>query len=261
MEDLTMAEEKAWELYLQGKIEAAKQLASTELFQTQDLEIKKDMQAILAWCAYRRKEYDTALAEIAGAGDNQRARECHVYILAYAKDYADDKKLSELVANMANNINAANALVIRARALESTVSHEQVWNMAESFAEKADVANHDVSLANLLHNSARFFLDKARTRRDLKFALGLIEVALAHYGDTSNWHHRAAIHLYKSIALEKLTAIPAAFEAAATSLRFWQIQCELEKDTKPFNEKLAASSSRVIELAPKLVEFAKRVRA
>lgn len=253
-----MTTEQIWELYSQGKIEAAGVAATNELSQTADLATKQSLHAILAWCAYRRQRYEEALEWIAKAGENQRAIDCHVYVLAYAKGYANDKMLFELVEKLAGNINASNALVIRARMPESTVEHEQVWKMAQSFAEGADVSKRDVPLANLLHNCSRFFLDKARDRRDLKFSLGLIEVALAHYGEVSNWHHRAAANFWKSHILEKLSAIPDAFVAAATSLRMWECQCALEKKTAPFLDKLESVRGRVVELAGKLVEFAKR---
>lgn len=257
-EESCMTPENIWELYAQGKIEEALSLATMELAGTSDVEGKQALHAILAWCHYRRKGYGNALAEIAYAPDNQRARECHVYVLAYAKGYTNDKKLSELVASMPGNINAGNAMVIRARAPESTVDHESVWNMAEGFAQTANVAKHDVAMANLLHNCARFFLDKARNRRDLKFALGLIQVALAHYGEVSNWHHRAAACFWMSHIFEKLTAIPEAFAAAAASLRLWENQCTVEKKTAPFLDNLESGCTRVTELALALVEFARR---
>jgi len=254
--------EEIWELYLQGKIEVAEAVATNELSMVASLSIKQALHAILAWCAYRRKEYDEALIEIAGAGDNQRACECHAYVFAYAKGYEDDVKFLALVReHLIGNINASNALVIRARMPDSVVEHEQVWRMAESFAEGADVSKHDVSLANLLHNCARFFLDKACNRRDLTFSLGLIEVALAHYGEVSNWHHRAAANFWKSHILEKLTAIPDAFAAAALSLSLWECQCAMEKKTAPFLDKLESVRARVVDLAEKLVEFAKRAHA
>lgn len=253
-----MAGENAWGLYEQGRINDALNLALEELLQEQTQEAQEALHAIVAWCYYRRKEFDQALAEIAIAGDNLRARECHVYVLAYSKAHTDDAKLSELVSTMSGNINAANALLIRARTRDSTVSHDQVWKMAEGFTQIGDVANHDVPLANLLHNCARFFHDRARDQRDLKFALGLIEVALAHYGDISNWHHRAAANFWMSHILEKLTAIPQAFVVAATSLRLWESQCAVEKKTAPWIQNLEQGSKRVAELAIALVAFAKR---
>lgn len=253
-----MTTERIWELYLQGKIEVAEMEARKEFSQVTDLVTKQALHAILAWCAYRRKEYKEALMEITAAGDNQRAHECHVYVLAYAPGFADDKKLFELTELLVGNINVSNALVIRARMPESTVEHEQVWRMAQGFAEDADVSKHNVSLANLMHNCSRFFLDKARDRRDLEFSLGLIEVAIAHYGEVSNWHHRAAANFWKSHTLERLTAIPSAFAAAALSLQLWECQCALEKKTAPFLDKLESVRARVVDLAAKLVEFAKR---
>jgi|GEM_PF-5062965 len=178
-----------------------------------------------------------------------------------AKGHINDSKLLELTVGMEDNVNAANALIMRARALESSVTHEQVWRMAEGFANRADVVKYDVSLANLLHNAARFFHDKPRDRRDLKFALGLIDVAIAHYGDVSNWHHRAAAHFWKSHILEKLTAIPDAFAAASRSLHLWYCQYALEKDTAPFGKKLENAQVRLAELSLKLVEFARRAHA
>lgn len=253
--------EKSWELYTQGRYDDALQSALGELAQEQDWDARKALYAVIAWCHYRRREYDKALEAISNAPDDQRARECHIYVLAYSKAHTDDKKLSELMVGMESNVNAGNALIIRARAPESTVGHEQVWKMAEGFAQRADAANHDVSLANLLHNAARFFHDKARDRRDLKFALGLIEIALAHYGDVANWHHRAAACFWMSHILEKLTAIPEAFAAATASLRLWQNQCVLEKKTAPFLSNLQSGCARVNELATKLVEFAQRAHS
>lgn len=255
-----MPGERAWELYLNGKIKRAKAVALSELTKSKPKD-RRALHAILAWCHYRDEEYEEALAEITSAEGNLRALECHAYILAYAKGYTDDKKLSELVALMPNSINAANALVVRARAIKSKVSFRKAWTLVKSFAEKADVADYDVSLANLLHNCARFLLDKGRDRRDLKFALGLIETAMAHYGDVENWHHRAAANFWLSYIYEKLTAMPKALESAMESLRLWQVQCELEKASKPFNEKLEAAGKRVIELIPKLIAFTKRARA
>lgn len=163
-----------------------------------------------------------------------------------------------LVEELGDNINACNALVIRARAPESVVDHDHIWAMAEKWAEAGDVANHDVALANLLHNCSRFFLDKGRNKRDLMFALGLIQVALAHYGDVVNWHHRAAAMFWMSHILERLTAIPDAFRAAALSFQFWQYQLQLEKNTAPFKDKLANAQLRFAELAGKLATFALR---
>lgn len=250
-----MTHDEIWKLYTDGKIEAAKDAATRELTDQLDQQ-QEEFHAILAWCAYRRGQFALALARIGLAGENQRAKECNVYVLAYAKEQANDARLMKLVAELGDNINASNALVIRARMPDSIVGHEYVWAMAEKWAEAGDVANHDVSLANLLHNCSRFFLDKARSRRDLKFALGLIKVALAHYGDVANWHHRAAAMFWASHILERLTAIPDAFRAATASLHLWSCQLQLEKDTAPFKDKLENAQRRVVELAAKMVEFA-----
>ena len=246
-----------WKLYQDGKIEAA--LAAVILSldsEVLDEATQQELHGIKAWCHYRRKEYDQALTEISQAGTNARATRCHVYVLAYAAGHTDDGKLFSLVSQLGRDVDACNALVIRARAKESSLTHEQVWALAEYFVQTANVSEQNVSVANLLHNTARFYLDKARNRADLKFALGILEAALAHYGQVSNWHHRAAAYFWQSILFEGLTAIPQAFEAAAASLRCWKCQCELEKNTGPFKDKLATAVKRVQELAQKVSDFA-----
>jgi len=252
--------EAIWKMYKEDKFQDAQNAAEDELQKGHNETTTQGLHAILAWCAYRRKDYPKALAEITAAGDTQRARECHAYILAYIPEHRDDKKLLELVTGLSGNINASNALVIRARMLDSTITHDQIWPLAEKFAQEADPANHDVALANLLNNCGRFFQDKARDRRDLKFALGLMHVALAHYGETSNWHHRAALHFWMSHVLEQLGAIPDAFASATACLQSWKNACTIEKNTKTFLEKLGTAQIRVAELAAKLVDFAIRAR-
>lgn len=258
-----MTNDQIWQLYLDGETSKAEDAIAVELSRCDEEAQKQGLYAILAWCAYRNEKYAEAVQHITTAGNNQRAKECHAYIVVYAPGYINDQKLVELVKELGDdNVYAINALVVRARAEDSVVAdHGRVWLLAEKFARQANVALHDVALANLLNNCGRFFQEKARDVCDLFFALGLMKAALPHYGETTNWHHRAGICFWMSHLHERLGAIPDAFALSVASFGLWIQQCIKEKKNAAFLKKMATAQARVAKLSEVYLNFAFRAQA
>lgn len=249
---LTVPEIK--KLYEAGQIDAALKAIQEALGAEPPDEEKRQLYARRAWCHYRQKKYDEALEAISQAGDDTSALRCRAYIRAYSAAHRDDAELEEIVSQLGHDVDAANALTIRARDRDCGISHAYVWKIAEVFIENANAASHDVQVANLLHNVGRFFLDKARNRRDLKMAVGTFTAALAHYGEVSNWHHRAAACFWMSQALERLTARPEALRYATLSAQLWLNQLELDPKNPAFQEKATVAAAAVTDLLAKCRE-------
>lgn len=181
-----------------------------------------ELLALGAWCHYRRDEFEEAKKMAEEAGSVRFAKECLAYIAAYAKDFKDDVVLTKLLRELGDSVNASNALVIRAREADSRLTHDQVLDTVLRFRDDA------VEVANLFHNGARFFYHKARNDADLILALGFLDAALSRYGVDRNWHHRGAVHFWRSQILEKIFDKRAALEAARDSLYCWTQQVTLD---------------------------------
>lgn len=190
-----------------------------------------ELLALRAWCYYRRGEFGEAKKWAEEAGQVRFARECLAYVAAYAKGYKDDAVLSALLNELGDSVNAWNALVIRAREPDSTLTHEKVLEGVRRFENDTSVG-----AANFYHNAARFFYHKSRNNEDLFLALSLFSSALNRYGHDKNWHHRGAVHFWRSKILEQLSNGPMALKddkldtlrAAQQSLECWTEQVILD---------------------------------
>lgn len=253
----TDAVAELWHLYDSGKMtETVVGLDLALQVETETAKLEA-LNAIYAWCHYRKNEYPASFERIKLANGHPRALECEMYILSYAKGYEDDVRLVAISKILGpDNMNCANALVIRAKNPNSQISPSEVFAVANYFSIIKPPLHQKVATANLFHNVARYFLAKPGDANGLKLALGFIDVAVAHYGEVENWHHRAAANFWKSQILEVMGLIPDAFKAAFTSMMFWTAQCGLEKDTSPFKERLENAVKRMNELTLKLQAYA-----
>lgn len=161
------------------------------------------------------------------------------YLYAYAEGYVDDMKLRLAVAQLGPDVAADNALLIRARAKDSTLfTHEEV--LRRTLPHRGD----EVAVANLYNNAGRFFQEKARDDADLITALGLWDCALLRYGPGGNFHHRATLCFWKSHVIERLFGKQAAAFYAMRSCELWQSQLRLDPTNQSFQQKLAEAEKR-----------------
>jgi len=144
----------------------------------------------------------------------------------------DDDKVRGIAAKLGDRVNVQNALVIRARAPDSTFAHSDVLASVLRFHD------NEVEVANLYHNGGHFFLAKEREESDLLIGLGMLDAALARYGIEYNWHHRGAVHYWRSQIIERILDKSAALEPARESLYYWTQQCILDPETKRHREQL-----------------------
>ncbi|HZX49760.1 MAG TPA: hypothetical protein VFE94_01245 [Candidatus Paceibacterota bacterium] len=211
----------------------------------QDDPERSELLALAGWCRYRKREYETARQLWQEAGQVRFAREGLAYLAAYIDK--DDLALGELIRELGDSVNAQNAFTIRARDQESTISHEQVMEGVLRFT-----GDTTVEMANLYHNAGRVFFHKARGREDLIIALGLYDVARARYGIDRNWHHRGALHYWRSRVFEVLLDKRAALEAARDSLYCWTQQVILDPATESHKRNWENAVNRVRELVAAL---------
>jgi tetratricopeptide (TPR) repeat protein len=217
---------------------------------------RSELFALGAWCFYRLKKYAEAFDFANQAGSFVWARECLMYLAAYAPGYKNDETLIALCAELGDTVNSCNAIIIRARDADSTIASSDVL---------ARVIRHqgtDVSTANLWHNGARFFLalgEKGGSDSEQHFhhAKILIGGALARYGDGDmNVHHRAAANHWKSKILEKIGRHGDAIEAARESERLWSRQRELDPKNPAHVEKQTGAAQWLKKLLTAVVLLA-----
>ena len=234
------------ELYDKGKIQEAMNAVWAEVYEerpSNDPE-RGALMIIRAWCHWRRQEWSDALewlemAEKAG-GAELKAKRLRAYFAAYRDK--DDKVLLSIVAELPDDIDAQNALVIRARDGDSALTHAEIGRIVLSFS------GDGVAAANLNHNGARFFLAKARGNADLFSAIGMLERAIQLYGTEGQWHHRAAAHHYKSQAHERLGEKAEALAMEQESARLWDKAIELDPQNKGFRDNRESAVKRIAEL-------------
>ena len=210
------------------------------LGRAQDDPERDELLALIGWCHYRKGEYEVAREWFTEAGQVSFAREGLAYLAVYIDK--DDVAFSELARNLGDRVNVQNALVIRARDLDSAISHQQVLDAVCRFKEDT------VETANLYHNAGRFFFHKARQQEDLVLAVGLYFMAQIRYGVDRNWHHRGALNYWLSRALEDLVDKRAALEAARESLNCWTQQVILDPGTERHKQQWENAMNRIREL-------------
>ena len=201
---------------------------------------KGELLALEGWCYYRKGEYETARRLFRDAGKVDFAKEGLAYLAAYIDK--DDETLRKLVDALGDRVNTQNALIIRGRDPDSTITHEEVLAVAPRFHSA------EVEVANLYHNAGRFFYHKARYDQDLVTALGLLDVSLVRYGVDRNWHHRGACNFWRSKVLETLLDKRGALEAARDSLYCWTQQMIIDPGTKRHKHKWEEAVNRIQEL-------------
>jgi len=238
---MALAEELRKTLYDRGEFD--KCLAAVKLEPEIRLEGGPERGELLAlggWCYYRKGDYETARKWFQNAGPVNFAREGLTYLAAYIDK--DDVELRKLVQELGDRVNTRNALVIRARDPDSTVSGDEVMESVLRFREDT------VEVANLCHNAGRFFFEKGKSDKDLLIALGLLEAALVRYGIDRNWHHRGAANFWKSRVLERLYDKRAALEAARESLYCWTQQVILDPGTERHRKQWENAAERQKQL-------------
>ncbi|MDA1337209.1 MAG: hypothetical protein O3C23_00360 [bacterium] len=203
-----------------------------------------ELHALGGWCHYRKGEYETAREWFVAAGPVTFAREGLLYLAAYRDK--DDMLIQELANELGDLVNVQNALVIRARDADSTIPHSEVVLAVSRFTESM------VEVANLCHNAGRFFLAKPQDSSDLVLALGFLDMAKVRYGIDRNWHHRGALHFWRSCVFEQLLDKQGALEAARDSYFCWAEQCILDPETPRHREQLENAYQRILKLLGQL---------
>lgn len=215
---------------------------------------RSELLALGAWCFYRLKKYAQAFDFATEAGNVVWARECLMYLSAYAPGYKNDADLLMFCYELGDTVNACNALVIRARDPDSTLAESEVLERVHRHQ------GTDVAVANLWHNGARLFLARGESSGTSDFfqqALSLIDGALQRYGDgDNNVHHRAAANHWKSQILDKLDRRGDAIEAAKESERLWCRQRELDPQNPAHVEKQAGAAQWLHKLMTAVVVLA-----
>jgi hypothetical protein len=182
-----------------------------------------------AWCLYHLDEYTGAFAAVCMAGNDQRGLRCKLHLYAYKKTGFQDKtKMLEVAKLIEDKVAVANAFAIIARDLKDTafLSHEDV---CASIA--AHVAGKGIAVAHLLHNAARVYHDWCRGPADYLTAIGLLTLAIEHYGDgDNNLAHRATACYWWSQCLEKLGDIAGAKSRAHKALMLRENQISFSPD-------------------------------
>ncbi len=261
LEESTAAQEAAnvkleikgiWGLYEKGQyvdgLDAAHKIL-TDRQETLPREARQEIYAYIAWCYYRRSEWDKALENIALADGFPRALECELYLRSYAEGYKDPVRVKELNAQIGQTLNGANAFIIRART-EAVTPYEEVIKLAESFSQYAVSHPHDVNYANLLHNTARVFLDKHRDKNDFLLAEQYFTRCLTAYGEEDkNVHAKAAATFWISTLYEKQGDLPKAAQMALVSEQLWLKQLSLQTQNPVHVDKYRNAKRRTDELA------------
>lgn len=230
-------------LYDQGMIDEAMNLAETEIEQCvpEDPELPI-LWVRLAWCHWRRQEYDRVRFCLAQAGEIEASLELAGYLAAYVDK--DDVRLDEIAVRLPENVNVQNARIIRARdANSNVVALDELESVLAPFAE-----SQEVSAANLYHNAARLMLTKGNTKEHFAAAYSLINEALDRYGQDMHWHHRAAAKFWSSHISERLERMKAAREAMAASVELWEKAIELDPNNQGFITNLENARKRAAEL-------------
>lgn len=231
------------ELYDKGDIQGAMSAVWAEVYEERpsyDPE-RGGLMVIRAWCHWRRQEWEDArqwlsIAEEAG-GAEQRTKALRAYFAAYRDK--DDAMLQFIAQELPDDVDVQNALVIRARDADSTLSHAQVGAALEHFSMQ-----ESTSVANLNHNAARFFLAKNRDVGDLNVAVTMIDRALRLYGQDRNWHHRAAATHWQSVAFERLGKKVEDAGARTQARQLWEKAVELDPNNKGFQQNLENARKR-----------------
>lgn len=196
------------------------------------------------WAHYRLSQFEDAHRAFLEAGGLPWAREGLAQLAA--KYLKNDALLMEIAVELPGSVGVQNALIIRAQAPDSKISHNEV--MA---AVRRVMGSSEIAATNAINNAARFFQEKPRGDgvRHRITALGLFEAALVRYGEgDANLHHRGALCFWKSKLLETLFGKAAAIPAQRESVRLWRRQVELDPKNLVYAEKLANNEARLAEL-------------
>jgi len=253
-----------WALYNQGKHAEVLATVQTELsgwndhgaVSGWDQELVYELYALQAWCYYHLKNYAEALKSIESANGQKQARYCMMTILAYAKGFEDDAKLERMAEQLDPNdlldyLNIVNAIFIRARAKDSTISETRIAAEVRKVQSLQIAVERKTLHGHILNNASRFYLEKGN-ETDVFAALGLLQMAVALYGAVANWHHRAAAHFWLSKIYEKIGQKKLTHDAAVASFELWLLQCELDPKNEGHKKSLATAQTRLQDTAEAL---------
>lgn len=232
-------------LYKEGKFEKA---LKTILSAYQSInEMPDEILEIETWCHFQLKEYEkaTELALVLSDRGNSSGFEIQAQIAAYVTK--DDKLLEKLYWQKPKNPGIANAVAIRARDEDSTISTTVVVCAAMGMINDDRIAS-----IHVINNTARLIFEKSyfKSHDNIIMAIGFWQIALEKYGD-GNYHHRAAVHFWMSKAYERLGEKSLAIKNAQKSLTLWVKQISLDPNNPKFNENLMGAEKRLEELMRK----------
>lgn len=243
----------AWLLHDHGQ--ALQALEAADVMETQfanslTAEDRKELFTLRAWSHYRRGEWEQVLENVKCADGHQRALECEYYLRNYQPQYYDPQRVEELRRLIGSTINAANAFIIHARLVEP-VEYDEVLAQMEKFSWPPPEGHtyKEFHFANLLHNTARVFLDKYRGPEDLNRAETLLQRALVHYGGGQTYlAARAAVNFWLADLYKKRGDFTAAAVAATRSETLWINQLRLETQQPNNFDKLLNARAMAVSL-------------
>ncbi len=235
---MTMVE-KIKKLYDEGKTEEV--LKETEELIGPEPEIY----GLRAWAYYRRKEFEKAREEAQKAGNNETALRCLAAIAAYVDK--DNAMVRHYTDQLPETPARDNNFIIYAREPSDTTPKEEIF--ARALKWMSSIPQDKTNTANLLNNTARWFLAKAENKEDLVTSLGFMQAAIGLYGSKStNLHHKASAWYWVSVIQEKLMDKSAAIAAAEMSVKFWKRQLKADPANPNYQKSLDGAKVRLKEL-------------
>lgn len=230
------ADELRESLYDQGQYADCLQGCETALQASPEIEERRNLWALMAWCWYRRDNLTGAKnrardAEAEGAGHHTWALEC---LLAIAAKEQDDDELEAIAAQLGDTPVALNALIIRAMVSNDVLQ----LTVSDVFARTLAIEAHTdtpVRIGNVLNN-AGFFTHGAGDDTEKLAGIGLIRAAIHHYGDT-NWHHRAGAHYRLHLLYDALNMFEVALQELLLSAQLWDAALGRDPDNASYRRK------------------------
>jgi hypothetical protein len=101
----------------------------------------------------------------------------------------------------------------------------------------------------LLNNAAKALFLRGKEKKDLFLAIGTWYFVLDKYGKDQNYHHRAAVLHWITMAYKKLGCMGPAKDSAIASMKLWKKQLTIDPLNKAFIEKYEKAQDLVNELS------------
>ncbi|MDD4662052.1 MAG: hypothetical protein PHG24_02100 [Candidatus Pacebacteria bacterium] len=153
------------------------------------------------------------------------------------------KKAEDLPIELGeNHLAVLNSIAIRA-IKEKEISSETL----KTYIEKVKFRK-EITAINILNNVAKALFTRKESLIDIYIAIGSWNACSFLYKEDSNFHHRASIHFWLSLAYEELGMMDAALKEAEISYSLWLIQTSIDPGNKNFKEKEENARNRALKL-------------